>query len=348
MFVTGFGETLAYAMTVNPALASLPSASSILDTSNYTFQAVTFGKDAQGFDGFHAHAIVEPTFTVKDAQGKDLFYDLLNLIIVDYGYKVTNQASSYSIQSTHENFSATYDSVPNDPFVGDIRLERGSTRSSNLSNYVYADQLPDSGHYPNPALDSNLSAIWNKLGGFTPKTGGSYQFYHASGGAAKFTGTLSSTYNASGLMDKDGFLTVSPISVVGRGSVANECSAGSVLVSATATEYSPSSGGLELHTVVFAPDAATLAAFGGIKHLGIYCLDMESMLSEGLLPPYSWNALNNNRKYRLVAKSTFLDDPLYHTDQSVGPVDFSGYQVLANSALFTKGGPTIIVKFDFR
>ena len=46
MYLQGFGEILADVMTVNPALSELPSASSILDASNYTFQAITFGKDA--------------------------------------------------------------------------------------------------------------------------------------------------------------------------------------------------------------------------------------------------------------------------------------------------------------
>ena len=57
MITQGFGETLTDALTANPALADLPSVSAILDTSNYTFQAVTFGKDAQGFQGFHAHLV---------------------------------------------------------------------------------------------------------------------------------------------------------------------------------------------------------------------------------------------------------------------------------------------------
>ena len=56
MFVQGFGEVLTDALTVNPALADLPAASSILDTSNFTFQAVAFGKDTGGFT-HHAHAI---------------------------------------------------------------------------------------------------------------------------------------------------------------------------------------------------------------------------------------------------------------------------------------------------
>ena len=42
MFTQGFGEVLTDLLTTNPALADLPSASAILDTSNYTFNAITF------------------------------------------------------------------------------------------------------------------------------------------------------------------------------------------------------------------------------------------------------------------------------------------------------------------
>ena len=56
MFTQGFGEVLTDLLTINPALADLPSASAILDTSNYTFNAITYGKDAQGFN-FHGHTV---------------------------------------------------------------------------------------------------------------------------------------------------------------------------------------------------------------------------------------------------------------------------------------------------
>ena len=69
MITQGFGEILTDVMTVNPALESLPTASSILDASNYTFQAVTFGKEAAGFNGFHAHAIVSSVQTASSTLG---------------------------------------------------------------------------------------------------------------------------------------------------------------------------------------------------------------------------------------------------------------------------------------
>ena len=82
----------------------------------------------------------------------------------------------------------------------------------------------------------------------------------------------------------------------------------------SASYGSPSTGQLQVSTRLKQGDAVTLVAFGSVKHVGLYCLDLKSMLSSGLIPPYGYDALNNNRKYKLVAKSTILDNPLFHRD----------------------------------
>ena len=43
MLVDGAGDLLAEIMTVTPSLSGVEAASSILDASNYTIQAVSFG-----------------------------------------------------------------------------------------------------------------------------------------------------------------------------------------------------------------------------------------------------------------------------------------------------------------
>ena len=49
MIVDGFGEQIATMLTVPPSLVNINYASALLDTSNYTIQAISFGKDASGF-----------------------------------------------------------------------------------------------------------------------------------------------------------------------------------------------------------------------------------------------------------------------------------------------------------
>jgi hypothetical protein len=344
MLLKGFGDILANVMTVNPALADLPTASSILDTSNYTFQAVTFGKDAQGFTN-HSHVVSSTQYVNGVEASGASSYDSGIFTVINYGSDLSNGTSSYVTSAYYLQFSSTYKSVPNDPSPLDERLERGSTMSTNLSNYQYASALPDSGHYSNPALDSQLSSIWNKVGGFPPSDASDYYFYDNTSSFI-FSGQVSSYFNANGLMDKHGYLTFNAKSTQPATARGTEASGGALLVSSTSVPVS--SGKVSVSIVVQDGDACTLAAFGGVKHFGIYCLDLNSMLASGLLPPYGWDALNNTRKYKLVASVTTLDDVMFHRDFPL--LSYSGFQTVLNQNVgtgFTYGGPNINLTFDF-
>mgnify|MGYP003648222880 FL=1 len=177
MITQGLGEVLTNALTVNPALAELPSASAILDTSNYTFQAVTFGKDAQGFQGFHAHAVLYPSSTnyVDDdptltASSYDLGTLLLDnsLVVRDVEGGGGISTSSYVTSAVYDYYSETYNSVPNYPMPSDTRLERGSTKNTAISEFTNYSAIPDLGHYLNPVIDPTVSAAFNKIGGYPP------------------------------------------------------------------------------------------------------------------------------------------------------------------------------------
>jgi len=313
MFVQGFGEVLTDALTVNPALADLPAASSILDTSNFTFQAVTFGKDAAGFTQ-HSHAISSIQY---GDSGGITGYDSGILTIINYASDAPSGASSYIPSGTYLEFSSVYNSVPNYPSVTDTRLERGSTVNTNVSGYAGASSIPDLGHYLNPALDSRLIDIWNKVGGFVPSGGAttySYAFYNKDLSNI-YVGNVSSFFNGNELMDRNGYLTISPSSVSQNPTGTPDYTKGSVLLSGTnLNERIPSEGRMIIGNKFFKGDAVSMAAFGGVKHVGVYCLDLKEMLNSSLIPPYGWNALNNIRKYKLVAKVTILDDAFYNRD----------------------------------
>jgi hypothetical protein len=337
MFTQGFGEVLTDAMTVNPAFAGLPSVSSILDTSNYTFQAVTFGKDADGFTK-HAHGVSSVEYVDGDPASGASAYDQGILTVINLGSDY--QTSSYIISSVYVQYSSTYNSVPNYPSITDTRLERASTSSTNLSSFQYASSLPDLGHYANAAVDPLLSSIWNKVGGFVPSgtlVAYKYNFYDKNE-SYLFSSTIASYFNRELLMDKNGYLTISPSSVNENISPFDYAN-GSLLVSSS--NFSPSTAGLIVQTALQAGDAASLAAFGGVKHIGVYCLDLKDMLVNGLTPPYTWDALNNNRKYKLVAKSTLLEDPLWHIDLPASNI--SGFQNGLNSNIVT-----LKLTFDFK
>ena len=315
MFVQGFGEVLTDALTVNPALADLPAASSILDTSNFTFQAVAFGKDAGGFVQ-HSHAISSIQYVNGNSASGASSYDNGLLTIINYASDAPSGASSYIPSGTYLKFLSAYDSVPNYPSVIDTRLERGSTLNANLSGYQYESALPDLGHYANPALDSQLSAVWNKVGGFAPSgAGGTYGYaFYNKDLSNIYVGNVSSFFNGNQLMDKDGYLTISPSSVSQNPAATTDYTEGSVMVSSTINSRTPSEGRMIIKNRVKQGDAVCMAAFGGVKHVGVYCLDLKEMLNSSLIPPYGWDALNNIRKYKLVAKVTILEDAFYNRD----------------------------------
>ena len=80
-----------------------------------------------------------------------------------------------------------------------------------------------------------------------------------------------------------------------------------------------------------AGDAGALLLYGGVYHLGLWCLDIKAMLAEGYTPPFSFDALNNIRKYRLFAKKTFNKDLLYINDGTGLAAGYGGFEVLFNN-----------------
>jgi len=76
LLVNGAGELLADIMTVSPSLSGIAdhATSSILDASNYTIQAISFGKDASAYQ-YNAHALNSRRnllyYSTPSAQGDD-------------------------------------------------------------------------------------------------------------------------------------------------------------------------------------------------------------------------------------------------------------------------------------
>ena len=351
MFTQGFGEVLTDLLTTNPALADLPSASAILDTSNYTFNAITYGKDAQGFN-FHGH-ILSSTQHNDGNTGKPVSgFNEGNLIVKRYN--ADTSPSSYFFSSTYYEFSSIYNSVPRYPSPNDVRLELESTLTTNASAWSYSE-LPDVGHYPNAAVSQNLSAVWNVVGGFPPSslpddpTTAPKLYLVDEGGGLVASGVLSGVYNTHGLVDASGFVKINEASGIDTGlssltPVQGGALSGGPCVFSGQPGVAVSSGESLLAIVPQLGDAAALAAFGGVSHLGVWCLDLKEMLASGLMPPYSWDSLNNNRKYKLVSKVTFWDNLLSHQDVAASSGLIDG---LSLGLDLDNKGPLFTLKFTF-
>ena len=93
---------------------------------------------------------------------------------------------------------------------------------------------------------------------------------------------------------------------------------------------------VDLKWILNKGDAGSLLLFGGVFHLGLWCLDVKEMLKQGYYPPYSFNTLNTTRKYRLFAKKTFNKDLLYYSSNSAFKSMFVDSQFSnANGIVFT-------------
>lgn len=337
MILQAFGEILVDMLTVNPAIASIPSASAILDASNYGFMAVTFGKDAEGFQ-YHSHSLSSYTAGV---------YNNGRLTLKSYN---STSPSSYHSSATHRQFSSTYNSVPCYPSIYDTRLEREST----ITNIPGTS---DTGHYLNAAISNDtytsgevvysVSSAWNVIGGFPPSGNSSvYVLYNSSGGFVT-SGNLSGVFNSHSLMDKNGFLKTTRVTIldVSPDSVPWTTAGAKVAVQVASFNEYPE---IDIYVCPQMGDAASLAAFGGINHIGVWCYDMKEMLAAGLRPPYTWNALNNTCKYKLVGKVTFWKDLLYHIDESA--LGLSGYSyllALGTTSNALNKGPVYNLKLTF-
>ena len=156
-------------------------------------------------------------------------------------------------------------------------------------------------------------------------------------------------YNEFGLVDLNGFVKINEASGIDNGLSSLTHTQGGALsggpcVFSGQLGIAVSSGESLLAVVPQLGDAGALAAFGGISHIGVWCLDLKGMLASGLMPPYSWNPLNNNRQYKLVSKVTFWDNLLSHEDYLIYSGLISG---LSDALTLTNRGPLFVLKFTF-
>jgi len=256
-------------------------------------------------------------------------------------------AKSYPVSATHNQFSATYKSLPAYPSIYHTRLEVDSTQTTTASSF--SATAPDLGHYPNAWVDTNLSNAWNVIGAFAPPSSVAKGCYlYDSAGAFIASAVLSGMYNQNGVVDKNGYVSVSQTSgldgQLGADGQGYALSAGPVIFSSVVSGVHPSAGNTAIAVVPQHSDSVTLAAYGGVNHIGVYCLDLPAMLASGITPPYSYDALNNNRIYKLVSKVSFWNNLLDHVDVSTLSGLFAG---LGAATLSTNKGPTFVLKFNF-
>ena len=121
--VDGAGEIIADMLTTTPSLSGIASASSILDTSNYTIQAMTFGKDEEGYKR-HAHTDtwsgLDFSWSNSASGGATPLYFSGAMVFVSANSNPAGGVSSYFPSGS------PYNILPSYPSPNDKKLELGS------------------------------------------------------------------------------------------------------------------------------------------------------------------------------------------------------------------------------
>lgn len=320
LIVDGAGKTIVDALTVSPSLASIPSASSILDASNYTVKAITFGAASGSYT-------------------RDLHSTQYSQVV-----SALNNTTFVVLQtSTVPGYYPKTDVLPKAPSPIDNKLEPTCSPSGSWGP-VTSISLPyttsggylieDFGHHLNVV---GTSAIYNDfgvsapiavvIGSYCPKKGATdlsayiissiSQISPTSQVSASVTSLVvtstTNTYNGNDKIDRHGFI---PLTNQVYTATPTFSPANGLVLSAILNPGVYYNGEIAYGTKIGSVDAQFLNLYGGVFHMGLWTLDLNRTLSAGNNPPYSFNNLNNPMKYRLFCKKSFTSNLVARTDLS--------------------------------
>lgn len=279
----GAAKTICDIFTISPSLSGISSASAILDTSNYTIQALSFGKDQLTFSS-NAHASAG---------------------LIAYGKSTSSQVWGEVSAAGVSSYT---------PTVGLPRYPNPVENYLDIPHYPISSTLT-SGNIPNllpyyqyiaEVSGLALSSILG-IGCFPYASGNLVQLRTgASPGTFVASTVLSSTFNAISSMDYRGF--------VNRTTTTNPVSG---LVGSSTTTFS-GTGEIIYHLTVPSGDLGFVNLYGGIYNIGLWTIDVKETLKTAS-PPFTFHAVNNPRKYRLFAKKSFLQNLAKISDNGTNP-----------------------------
>ncbi len=322
MLADGAGELLADIMTVSPSLSGIEdhATSSILDTSNYTIQAISFGTGAHAFrdNAYKSGSLQDATNAVKLPNENE-----------------TNSYVSLTYEGDIENFDGSaYRPVVGVPIAPDPSLktlELDTSVSSEVSGIAVSSVIPGNGQLLNFLPSAIYSATFeggpfdNGLSGYTASrylgafSNGSStaETTHVTvnkGGSTVFSpffqgvGT-GSFFNEVSSMDVSGFVNMvmsgSPGTTTGYGmssTASGLCVSGGHKHTSLTIQFTEPFGTVEYSVQLSKNDIITTNVYGGIYHLGLWTIDMQKSLLNGNTPPFAFSVLNNPRKYKLFAR----------------------------------------------
>ena len=323
--VDGAGEVFADIMCAHTSLSGISDLSSILDTSNYTIQAISFGKDTEGYNR-HAHQVttrkgygayntaagngVQPRTVLIQPDPSVSSYDpssfgkLLPSFVTPRQTQLELNALTSGTIFRPADLSALLELKDDCSAITDM--------GHNLNTLAYASSLQLAGSIPTLGL-AGLFGCYPEGSG----TGGTSAIVVSSesgvriGGAGWsdviYSGTYNGLFNQVSSMDTSGF-----VNFVGSSTVDTQLAAGfsGLTVSANLTpgsQHLSSTGELAYKVVIGSGDLGLCNLYGGIYNLGLWSMDLCKALKNNN-PPFTFHPITNQKRYKLFSKKSLLDN----------------------------------------
>ena len=332
MLVDEAGELLADIMTVSRSLSGIEdhATSSILDSSNYTIQAISFGT---GSDAFRKNAHASSSY--KDT----LFHDTL-IGAFENGNLSICPAADININTDPSSFIPEV-GVPHYPDPSLKFLELNTSVSSQVGGIAVSSVFPGNGQLTNFLPSAIMSAMMEDtvfsdtasgvlaasyLGCFAEGSSAPYTlanntrryFLPYTDGGFPFTSEPGGFFNEVSSMDVSGFVNMVMSSVPDATYDMSSAASGLVL---SATPSFKTDGIVEYSVMIAATDVGHANIYGGIYHLGLWTIDMQQSLLNGNTPPFEFTVLNNPRKYKLFSRKGLSKNLCYIEDNGTDAGD---------------------------
>ena len=276
--VDGASESIVDLLTTPPGLAFIPALSSLLDTSNYTVQAISFGTEPVGASS-NAHQEFRELTNGDTAESW-----IINLATSDASVVVYTGPTG-DLEYLQEN------ALPNTPSPLDTSLNRIKGDGVQHENI-----LEFSGFY----RDSSMSAVLER-GAFGPSTGTIKLTASDVGGSNLFNHPMISAYNVRGTMDAKGYVKL----------VSGSTDPSGALIVSSTSDFS--STGEVIYQTQFDPDdIGSLELYGGLYSMGLWTIDVNESLLTGVSFPFTFNKEIDRRIHKLFSKKIFTKSLTNH------------------------------------
>ena len=348
MLVDGAGELLAEIMTVSPSLSGIASTatSSILDSSNYTIQAISFGTGAEAFRQ-NAH---RSDGSVRQAAWLS-YHAAMTTVGHGVNYFVYAPSSTHPFTGVNGYSYSPIVGLPIPPTPILPVLEEDTSISAIVGGVAVSSVFPGNGQLTNFIPSGIFSSVMQNtpfsgidgLSGYAASTTlgcfmeGSSLLYSTSGiglynktnddgsVASLILNTKATTYlkgsffNEVSSMDVSGFVNM--VMSGSPGTTTNYAmSSGASGLCVSGGNESANSGTVEYTVMISADDVAAANAYGGIYHLGLWTIDINQSLRNGNTPPFGFSVLNNPRKYKLFSRKGFSKNLCFVLDKAGGGI----------------------------